>query len=379
MADNYSFKDASGNTVTHASEEISAGVHASMHVSVDDAGVAIAKAEDAAHSSGDKGIMLLAVRKDSATALAGSDGDYIPLIVDSSGRLHVTSSATAVAGDVAHDAADSGNPVKIGGKAATSAPTAVSAGDRVNAYFDANGRLVVNEDQLRALLPASIGVKAKAASLAIAVASDQIDADNASAVTNFPGLGGYAQDLTNTDSSGIAAGNVGRVRMTQQRELLVSPRARWVYCSGASVTNKADLLVSTTNAYSGYAGPTTAFFDGADAGFGATSRYIRIPMLEFTRGCTIGLYHNLGVDCTVTIRADITGANSSLSMQRPVIDSVIVASGATAFFTSFPLAAGADATMRYVPQLNMPMYYAIVQILPASDPSSGTLYIAVAR
>ena len=78
---------------------------------------------------------------------------------------------------------------------------------------------------MRALLPASIGVKAKAASLAIAVASDQIDADNASAVTNFPGLGGYAQDLTNTDSSGIAAGNVGRAEMTQQRELLVSPRA----------------------------------------------------------------------------------------------------------------------------------------------------------
>ena len=377
MANNFTFKDASGTPKTHASTDLGADVHVSHNVMVDTAGAAVVKAEDAAHVSGDKGIMLLAVRKDTAAALAGADGDYIPLIVDSSGRLHIAPQQTA--GDIAHDAADSGNPVKIGGKAATSAPTAVSAGDRVNAYFDANGRLVVSEDQLRALLPASIGVKAKAASLAIAVASDQIDADNASAVTNFPGLGGYAQDLTNTGSSGIAAGNVGRVRMTQQRELLVSPRARWAYCSGASVTNKADLLVSTTNAYSGYAGPTTAFFDGADAGFGATSRYIRIPMLEFTRGCTIGLYHNLGVDCTVTIRADITGANSSLSMQRPVIDSVTVASGATAFFTSFPLAAGADATMRYVPQLNMPMYYAIVQILPASDPSSGTLYIAVAR
>lgn len=100
--------------------------------------------EDAAHSSGDKGIMLLAVRKDSATALAGSDGDYIPLIVDSSGRLHVTSSATAVAGDVAHDAADSGNPLKIGGKARTSLPTAVAADDRVDGYFDAHGRIVVS-------------------------------------------------------------------------------------------------------------------------------------------------------------------------------------------------------------------------------------------
>ena len=48
------------------------------------------------------------------------------------------------AGNVAHDAADSGNPVKIGGKAANSTPAAVSAGDRVNAWLDLNGRLVVN-------------------------------------------------------------------------------------------------------------------------------------------------------------------------------------------------------------------------------------------
>lgn len=41
MADNYTFKDAGGNTVTHASEEISAGVHASEHVPVDAAGVEI--------------------------------------------------------------------------------------------------------------------------------------------------------------------------------------------------------------------------------------------------------------------------------------------------------------------------------------------------
>lgn len=39
MADNYTFKDAGGNTVTHASEEIATGVHASEHVPVDAAGV----------------------------------------------------------------------------------------------------------------------------------------------------------------------------------------------------------------------------------------------------------------------------------------------------------------------------------------------------
>lgn len=49
----------------------------------------LGKAEDAAHASGDVGVMALAVRADTATALAGTDGDYIPLIVDSAGRLHV--------------------------------------------------------------------------------------------------------------------------------------------------------------------------------------------------------------------------------------------------------------------------------------------------
>ena len=52
---------------------------------------------------------------------------------------------------IAHDAVDSGDPLKIGGKASTAAPTAVSVGDRVNAWFDLNGRLVVLQDQPSAL------------------------------------------------------------------------------------------------------------------------------------------------------------------------------------------------------------------------------------
>jgi len=49
----------------------------------------LGKTEDAAHASGDTGVMALAVRTDTASARATTDGDYIPLIVDSSGRLHV--------------------------------------------------------------------------------------------------------------------------------------------------------------------------------------------------------------------------------------------------------------------------------------------------
>jgi len=53
------------------------------------------------------------------------------------------SDGASVSGDVAHDAADAGEPVKIGGKANLDEPTAVAENDRVNAWFDLHGRQVV--------------------------------------------------------------------------------------------------------------------------------------------------------------------------------------------------------------------------------------------
>ena len=47
----------------------------------------VVKAEDAAHSNGDKGIMSLAVRNDALATLGGADGDYAPLQVDATGAL----------------------------------------------------------------------------------------------------------------------------------------------------------------------------------------------------------------------------------------------------------------------------------------------------
>lgn len=62
----------------------------------------LGKAEDAAHASGDTGVQALAVRKDTAAALAGADGDYAPLEVDASGRLHIAPAP-------ANDGVDIGN------------------------------------------------------------------------------------------------------------------------------------------------------------------------------------------------------------------------------------------------------------------------------
>lgn len=46
-------------------------------------------------------------------------------------------------GSVAHDGADAGNPVKIGGKARNAFPTAVANGDRTDAATDLFGRLLI--------------------------------------------------------------------------------------------------------------------------------------------------------------------------------------------------------------------------------------------
>lgn len=48
-----------------------------------------------------------------------------------------------VTGNVAHDAVDSGNPMKTGGRARTSEIAAVASDDRVDAIFDKTGRQVM--------------------------------------------------------------------------------------------------------------------------------------------------------------------------------------------------------------------------------------------
>lgn len=60
------------------------------------------------------------------------------VIASDQSAVSVTSS-----GSVAHDAADSGNPVKVGGHARTTNPTAVQDGDRSNFITDKLGKQVV--------------------------------------------------------------------------------------------------------------------------------------------------------------------------------------------------------------------------------------------
>lgn len=51
----------------------------------------LGKADDVAHTTGDVGVMALAVRNDSGAVLAGTTGDYVPIATDAGGNVRAVS------------------------------------------------------------------------------------------------------------------------------------------------------------------------------------------------------------------------------------------------------------------------------------------------
>ena len=189
MADNVAVTAGSGTTL--ATDDV-AGVHyqrVKLAIGTADDATAMGAAVDSVAGASDGGLTLLAVRDDALTTLTPIDGDYVRLRVDSTGGLWVANADIAtiagavagtemqcdivaalpaganaigklaansgvdigdvdvltlpgVAGDVASDAADSGNPLKVGAQARTTNPTAVADADRVNLTADDLGRLL---------------------------------------------------------------------------------------------------------------------------------------------------------------------------------------------------------------------------------------------
>jgi hypothetical protein len=72
---------------------------------IDDKLGALSKAEDSAHTSGDQGIMALAVRNDADAVLTSANLDYSPIAVDSAGRIKTLTQIT-LAGTEAYAVTD---------------------------------------------------------------------------------------------------------------------------------------------------------------------------------------------------------------------------------------------------------------------------------
>ena len=144
----------------------------------------IGKAEDVASADADVGVPSMAIRKATPANTSGTDGDYemlqmsagrlwtstaidtaLPAGTNAIGKLAansgvtigaveiasaqtlgtVTTVSTLTGGGVAHDGVDSGNPVKIGGRAVSSlaSATLVAAADRSDLVTDIDGSLIV--------------------------------------------------------------------------------------------------------------------------------------------------------------------------------------------------------------------------------------------
>lgn len=113
----------------------------------------LGKAEDAAHTTGDTGVMALTVRAATPTATAGTNGDYQALITDTTGQLFTIDGNSAaaltalqlidnlvLAEDAIHASGDPGVQM-LTVRAATAAATSGAAGDYQPLITDGNGRL----------------------------------------------------------------------------------------------------------------------------------------------------------------------------------------------------------------------------------------------
>lgn len=134
------------------------------------------RAEDAAHASGHEGLVMLAVRRDTAAVGSDTDGDYSTVNVDANGRLHCNVGNTVTV--ASHAVTNAGTfAVQVDG----SALTALQLLDNASIADDA------------AFTPASTGVT----------------------------MAGFTADETATDS--VDEGDGGAARMTLDRKQIVTP------------------------------------------------------------------------------------------------------------------------------------------------------------
>lgn len=138
------------------------------------AATSLGKAEDAVHSSGDVGVMALAIRSDTATATA-ADGDYVPLQTDSAGKLHV----------------NVGNTVTVASHAVTNA-----------------GTFAVQESG--------------SALTALQLIDDVVFTDDAAYTPGTSKLAVIGAQADNTATDSVDEGDAGALRMTLDRKLVTT-------------------------------------------------------------------------------------------------------------------------------------------------------------
>lgn len=176
------------------------------------AGGGVSALEDVASAGADPGTPAYAVRNDTVTGATSTDGDYQPLKSDSAGRLYTTGTGGTfpVSGTAATDAAVSGNPVYVAGRASAAAPSDVSAdNDVVPLWLLRNGAQAVQQAFAGVLAVAGNGASGTGVQR-VTIANDSTGVlATVSTVTTLSQFGGQAITL------GAGAVAAGTLRITQ--------------------------------------------------------------------------------------------------------------------------------------------------------------------
>lgn len=160
--------------------------------------------EDSAHSSGDAGLFMMAVRNDTEGSLVDTDGDYAPLQVDASGRLRVVadleiSNSAEKTEDSAHSSGDIGNFV-LAVRQDTLAASVDTDGDYGAFKINSKGELYVHDTDVLAQL-----VTIDSVLDSILVDTGTIASDTTSIDSTLTGLSKAEDSAHSSTDSGIMA------------------------------------------------------------------------------------------------------------------------------------------------------------------------------
>lgn len=245
----------------------------------------LGKAEDAAHSSGDVGVMALAVRRDADTTLADTTGDYTPLQVNAAGSLKVAITSGAGSGgtsiaDGATFTRDTTSVTPVGAVVESSAPTLTNG--------DAAGLSMTTGGAVR-----------------VAVASGGVAGvvDDAAVTPGTTEGVMFMAEFDDTTPDSVDEGDGGMLRMSANRNLYGTLRDAAGNERGANVNASNALLTAQTGAIPAGTNnigdvdvltvPTDPFGANADAAsstgsISAKLRFIAATGIPITGTVTVG-------------------------------------------------------------------------------------------
>lgn len=243
-------------------------------------------AEDSAHTSGDKGQFILAVRHDADTSLVDTDGDYAPLQIDNLGRLKVAADISVVNGfEKVEDAASADGDVGgfvLAVRQDTLASSVSTDGDYAAFKLDARGAQWVapvgtvadgSADNER---PVKVGSRALAGPLAPTASGNRADMISdlyrRLYVNTSANVAILAAAASVTDTAGIIAAALGG-----RRTIMVSNRGnKPIYIGSAAVTAAAGFIVSAGATISVDLGQNVDLYAIADTGQTIACRILQL-------------------------------------------------------------------------------------------------------